>query len=133
MRTGWYQLPRSRQLFFGTIPPGAEEVGPSGAEVLADALTRPAAGGAKRAWQAYVRALATPYAAEVVDLEDQLLRLNKADLIAVADSLEQAAQGGEGGAPVWPEVPGLDLGPDPEQVTSAPGEGEAVDAQDGTP
>lgn len=132
MARGWYLLPHSGLAYHGTLPPGAKECDPPPGVEVSAAADRPAPSGAKKAWAAYVTALASGFE-EIDDLAGQVARLNKADLVAVADALEQAVKGDESGTPVWPEMTGVDLGPDPEKVTSAPGEGDQVDAQDGTP
>jgi hypothetical protein len=106
---GWYLLPRSGIAYYGDLPEGVEVLdGPP--EVHAPACPRPHA--PKGAWIEYAVSLGW-------DIEDAKRKSKKA-LADELSAVEQLVDPSESDGPVGPEVAGVDLGPDSEQILTGP-------------
>ena len=104
---GWYRLPRSGQLYHGTIPLGVETVDAPGLEPDVES-EGPAKSAKVAVWREFAQALG-------VDVDG----LTKAEII---EAVEQLVDAGEDGSAVGGEVAGVELGADTEQPGAGPGQ-----------
>lgn len=111
-KVGWYQLPAGA-VFYGTVPAGATEVPePTGDIAAPDPKAKVAE------WRTYASRLARND-----DEQAAIAKMPKAQLIeryGSAQPVEQPVDSGESGTTVGTEVPGDELGPDPEQLGTGP-------------
>lgn len=113
MATGWYRLPGSGVLYHGPLPEGVEAL--EGPVPVVESPGPPARSAPKAAW--------VQWATQVGWAPEDAQAKTKAELIDEVGSVgtdEQIVDTSKDPGPVGPEVPGDDLGPDGQQVGTAP-------------